>query len=371
MNLDYDFTPLRPTIPNLMHLGLEWSPLESLSLRMGIDQDVVGTGGANLNVANNLTCGLGLAYNGFRFDYAFHQYYAIADNDTHYFSLSYGMFNKPPAPPVKWVVHPADRTIVFDSDQVISGEVKDQAITQVSVSGRSVPLLDRNFTDKAALALGKNSVLIESFDKRDRPVVSQKIRLLRLPSFKDVGPENWARLPIGELAYLGVLTGYPDNTFQPDKTVSRAEFATLLVRSTATTMPQADQQAFRDVPIDHWAGGHIYAATLMSIVKGYPDNSFRPQGNITRAEGVAAIVRFAQLDVNQPIRENPFSDLPGRHWAAKEINAAKVAGYLQYIGNNPFEPNQPLTRGEVAEILSHTPPAQSKLIEILDFSKNY
>ena len=86
---------------------------------------------------------------------------------------------------------------------------------------------------------------------------------------------------------------------------------------------------------------------------------------------MAAIVRFAQLDVNQPIRENPFSDLPGRHWAAKEINAAKVAGYLQYIGNNPFEPNQPLTRGEVAEILSHTPPAQSKLIEILDFSKNY
>lgn len=371
VNLDYDLTPLRPNIPNLMHLGMEWSPLATMSLRLGIDQDVVGTGGATLNVANNLTCGLGLNYRGFRFDYAFHQYYAIPDNDTHYFSLSFGMFNKPPPPPVKWLISPPAVYIAYDNLQAVTGEVKDREIVEVVINNQKPKIIDNYFEYQAPLTVGKNTVMIEGYDKRERLVMSQKLKILRLPSFNDVGPENWARRPIGELAYLNILSGYPDNTFQPDKTVTRAEFAALLFKASATSQPQLEEQMFTDVPLDHWAANYIYAATLINAVKGYPDNTFNPQGSISRAEGVAAIARFARLDLSQPLRENPYSDIPGRHWAAKEINAAKNSGYLYYLDNFPFEPSRALTRGEVAEILSRTPQVRSKLVDVLDYNKGY
>jgi hypothetical protein len=55
LNFDGDFTPLRPTIPSLYHLGLEWSPVNILDLRLGIDQDIIGKGGGLLDVSNNFT----------------------------------------------------------------------------------------------------------------------------------------------------------------------------------------------------------------------------------------------------------------------------------------------------------------------------
>lgn len=371
LNLDYDFTPLRPNIPNLMHLGMEWSPLQTISLRLGIDQDVVGTGGPTLNVANNLTCGLGLNHRGFRFDYAFHQYYAIPDNDTHYFSLSFGMFDKPPPPPVKWLISPPAAYIAYDDRQTVTGEVKDREIVEVVINNQKLGIKDSYFEYQAPLTVGKNTVMLEGYDKRERLIVSHKLKILRLPSFSDVGPESWARRPIGELAYLNILTGYPDNSFQPDKSVTRAEFAAILFKASGTIQTEPDEQQFKDVELNHWAANDIYVATLLNVLKGYPDNSFKPQGTISRAEGVAAIARFARLDLNQPLRENPYSDIPGRHWAAKEISAAKSAGYLYYLDNFPFEPNQALTRGEVAEILSRTPQIRVKLVDVLDYEKGY
>lgn len=94
LNIDNDFNIGRLGLPNLYHLGLEWAPVEVLNLRLGFDQDALGSGDGAAGVANNLTAGVGFFFRAFRFDYAYHQYFGLTDNDTHYFSLSYGFAQK-------------------------------------------------------------------------------------------------------------------------------------------------------------------------------------------------------------------------------------------------------------------------------------
>ena len=61
----------------------------------------------------------------------------------------------------------------------------------------------------------------------------------------------------------------------------------------------------------------------------------------------------------------PFPDLPGRHWSAPEVNAAKRAGLLTYLEGKDFEPDRKMTRAEAAEILSRTPFAAAKIGQLM------
>jgi hypothetical protein len=362
LNLDYDTTPLRPGIPNLYHLGLEWSPNEYLDVRVGQDQDTVGTG-TGLDVATNLTAGVGVNYNGFRFDYAYHRYYDIPDNDTSYFSLSYGIWKAPPPPKIKLrVISPEDKTVTYEESVVVSGEVYDRSIKKIIIQGKEVSLNEKNqFKATVFLDMGKNTILVENL----------KVRVLRLMSFKDVKEGYWARLPVSQLATLKILTGYPDGTFKPLNTINRAEFSTILVRVKGLEVKEPEYIPFRDVRAGHWAAGYIVSAYDAGIVKGYPDGTFKPSRDISRVEGVVAVARFAELDLTQPVYEKPFPDVSARHWAIKEITAAKTEGLLQYLEGKNFIPNQPLSRGEMAEIVSRTEAIAREITDLMDFEKGY
>lgn len=90
-----------------------------------------------------------------------------------------------------------------------------------------------------------------------------------------------------------VLKGYPDGTFKPDAQITRAELAAIVTRY--------DQQAwagqavnFNDVAPDHWAAGNITRASQNGWVTGYPDGSFKPNQAITRAETVTMVNRMLE-----------------------------------------------------------------------------
>jgi hypothetical protein len=371
-NWDFEFTPLRP-LPSLSHMGLEWSPIEILDLRLGYDQDYVGKGGGLLEAANNLTAGVGITYQGFRFDYAYHQYYSVPENDTSYFSLSYGIFKKPPPPKEKLlVISPADKSIIYTDKILVTGEVLDRSIKRITINNQETALNDQyQFSLETPLQLKKNSLVVIGLDSLGSVQVTRKVRVIRLTSFTDVAPNYWAKDPVLQLATLKILTGYPDNTFRPNKGVNRAEFATLLTRVVDLPLLQVRTNPYKDVKKTHWAAKYILTASRAKIVKGYPDKTFKPQRGISRAEGVSAIVRLEGLDLRQPVYEVPFADIPGRHWAIKEINAAKNAGFLKFLEGGAFLPKQNLTRGELAEIISHAKPVSDKVSDLLDFEKGY
>ncbi|MFA4859078.1 MAG: S-layer homology domain-containing protein, partial [Candidatus Margulisiibacteriota bacterium] len=109
------------------------------------------------------------------------------------------------------------------------------------------------------------------------------------------------------------------------------------------------------------------AAVEAGLVKGYPDKTFRPKQNINRVEGIIVITRFDGLTEPENIEAAPFSDLPGRHWAAKSVSAAKAAGLLQYLSGKLLVPTLSMSRGEAAEIISKTKYAEGRIQELTVF----
>jgi len=374
-NFDGDFTPLRPNIPSLYHLGLEWSPVPILDLRTGIDQDIIGKGGGLLDVSNNFTAGVGIFVDGFRFDYAFHQYYGLVENDTHYFSLSYGIFREVPEAAIKERVHivsPADRTTVHNDQVKVQVQAVDQAVDRVLVNGIPITASQEGFSETlVTLNYGKNLIIVQGLDKEGRLLEEKQLRLLRLISFTDVERTYWARAPIEALATLGYIQGYPGGIFRPDRSVNRAEFAAVLSRIASPELkPERVQTGFADVSSRNWASAYIRYAARQRFMQGYPGQVFKPAKDINRAEGVVTLARFAKLP-QTPIIETPFPDVPGRYWAFPEIYTARSAGILKYLEGGRFSPLKILTRGEVAEMLSRTPPITDRVKYLLDFEQGF
>lgn len=118
--------------------------------------------------------------------------------------------------------------------------------------------------------------------------------------YPDVNIENWYNNAISTLTNLGVISGYPDGTFQPNGKITRAEFATIAVRFFVVTEEYTwDEDAFSDIA-GHWANEYINLAYLLDIVNGYPDGTFLPQNAITRAE--------AMTIVNNTLRRTPCKE---------------------------------------------------------------
>ena len=145
-------------------------------------------------------------------------------------------------------------------------------------------------------------------------------------TFTDVPADAWYAKAVNTLASLGMLGGYPDGTFQPERTITRAEFA--VVALAFTDGGSGASCSFTDVNRSDWFYPYAAQASEYGWIGGYPDGSFRPNNSITRAE-VSVIVnnmlersadaRF--IDRNQD-KLVSFTDLTSTHWAYNAIMEA-------------------------------------------------
>ncbi len=142
---------------------------------------------------------------------------------------------------------------------------------------------------------------------------------------------------VGKLVGIGVLTGYPDGTFKPAATVTRAQMAAILVRSLG--LDDAAKLAkgatpFADVPATHWASGYVNVAFNKGIVTGVSETKFNPDDTVTGAQAITMLVRATGH--------------------AGEVTGAWPAGYIEVatklglIANVDFAASAPATRGDIA-----------------------
>lgn len=116
-------------------------------------------------------------------------------------------------------------------------------------------------------------------------------------NYSDVEDTVWYNNAISTLSKMGILTGYEDGTFKPDAPVTRAEFATIAARFSDGELK--DFASFPDVPEDHWASKYIAKAEKLGWIKGYVDGTFRPENNITRAEAMTFVNRVLERGVDE------------------------------------------------------------------------
>ncbi|MDO5301376.1 MAG: choice-of-anchor I family protein [Tissierellia bacterium] len=144
-------------------------------------------------------------------------------------------------------------------------------------------------------------------------------------------------------AHEAIMTGFPDGSFRPNDDVSRAQFATLLTRmglGSGAGSVPADVQG-------HWAQEAIAAIFHKGLMSGYPGGGFNPDGALTRGQAATILARLIQGE------EAPanFTDTQG-HWANGYIGAAVAGGLLQGYPDGSFRPDEALTRAEALTILA-------------------
>ena len=142
--------------------------------------------------------------------------------------------------------------------------------------------------------------------------------------YSDVAPENWYNNAVSTLSSMGIVSGYPDGTFRPDAPITRAEFAKIAVGFFAY-QDVVYTGIFSDVADGQWWTEYIAAAVELGLVAGYPDGTFRPQANISRAESCAI--------VNRVLERKPHEAhlLPEEQMNLWPDNADKAAWYYADI----------------------------------------
>lgn len=183
-------------------------------------------------------------------------------------------------------------------------------------------------------------------------------------------PDNTVEIPDEDALGLNTddhfayIIGYPDGTVQPNGQITRAEATTIFFRLLTEESRSANltkTNGYTDVASDAWYNTAVSAMTKAGIVDGYPDGTFRPDAPITRAEMAKIISLFAKLDKS----ESRFSDIAG-HWAEAYIKLAAGNGWIAGYPDGTFGPQRNITRAETAtminRVLDRVPSEESHLL---------
>ncbi len=145
--------------------------------------------------------------------------------------------------------------------------------------------------------------------------------------------------------------GYPDGTFAPNKTITRAELATVFARVLKLDTTTMGNMQFSDMN-GHWAAAAVSKVADYGIIKGYPDGTFQPDKPMKRAEICAIINNYWHVTGFVPdASAAPISDIKG-HWAEQLITALYNHRFTDLYIDKSFKPDAPLQRADVAQIMN-------------------
>ena len=150
------------------------------------------------------------------------------------------------------------------------------------------------------------------------------------------------------------IIGYPDGTVRPNANITRAEVATIFFRLICDYYRidiWSQENPFPDVQLHHWFNNAISTLTNANFLYGYPDGYFRPDQSMTRAEFAALIVRIMGERGAMATASNSFTDVSG-HWGEAYISVAYELGWVRGYPDGTFRPNQFITRAEVAALVN-------------------
>ncbi|WP_375104231.1 S-layer homology domain-containing protein [Paenibacillus sp. RS8] len=177
----------------------------------------------------------------------------------------------------------------------------------------------------------------------------------KAPSPTDLN-NHWSTEFTDRLIGMGIMKGYEDHTFRPNEDVTRAQFASMIVRAlglqtTGSTVKFEDQSA-----IPAWAAGDVAAAVDAGILRGYDVNGkkfFEPSEKITRAEMSVMLANALKVNAHkQTDNEGNFVDLASiPQWAQSSVQAGVEAGILGGFEDHAFRPENNATRAEAATTL--------------------
>ncbi|MFB9278444.1 NEAT domain-containing protein [Cohnella cellulosilytica] len=169
-------------------------------------------------------------------------------------------------------------------------------------------------------------------------------------SFADI-ENHWAKAAIEQTVSLGIVKGIGDNTFNPNGKVTRAQLAVILT-SALKLNSEAEALSFADqAEIPGYAAAAIAQVQAAGLLVGYSDDTFRPNTPVNRAQLAVIIARIAHLELAEDAAPTfgDAQDIPA--WAKSSVAAAVEAGLISGRGNNAFAPAADTTRAEAVSLV--------------------
>lgn len=165
---------------------------------------------------------------------------------------------------------------------------------------------------------------------------------------------HWARADIARLSLKNVVNGFPDYTFRPNASVTRAEFATMLIQSmkkSGAAVPSVYRaNPYSDLARNHWAYQPIMQAYQMGIMQGYENGTVKPNKTLTRSE-MAQMVARAQGFYLYQHSNSSYRDVSSSNWASPAIEALTSRGLINGYSGNYFKPGAFASRAEMVVLL--------------------
>ncbi|MBO8172884.1 MAG: S-layer homology domain-containing protein [Bacillaceae bacterium] len=172
---------------------------------------------------------------------------------------------------------------------------------------------------------------------------------LRLPI--DI-QDHWSQADILKMVSLKVVDSYPDQTFRPDRSVTRAEFIKMLVEVLEIDpSTYSDRLSFKD-EIPEWARDYVRAGVQEGYIQGYSDGTFRANDLMTR-EQMAVILAKTFEASEGPDADRVFTDQSQiSDWALDAVHQLVISEIISGFENNTFRPKDPVTRAQAVTVLS-------------------
>jgi hypothetical protein len=199
-------------------------------------------------------------------------------------------------------------------------------------------------------ALERGTYFIKVLNLSNQSEKSYQMNVAReslVNGFLDIS-QHWARPAIVSLSKQKILTGDGDFQFYPNRAITRAEAVAMTAR--AFQWNQLGKIRFKDVKNTDWAYDEIAKAVRAGIINGYPDDTFRPDQPITRAEMSILLANALELK-RLFILFKPFDDVPVDYWATNAITQLKSKDIVNGFANGYFYPESVTTRAEFATAL--------------------
>lgn len=161
----------------------------------------------------------------------------------------------------------------------------------------------------------------------------------RQNKFTDVSNDAWYCSAVSTLSAMGIISGYPDATFRPNASITRAEFAAIATRFDVNG--DKTPASFNDIA-GHWAKDEIAVAANNGWVNGYEDGSFRPQNKITRAETMSLVNRVLNRkpETAEDLLENMtkwIDNADTNAWYYLAVQEATNSHYYEYKEKSQYE----------------------------------
>ncbi|MGO4495174.1 S-layer homology domain-containing protein [Paenibacillus sp. 2RAB27] len=178
---------------------------------------------------------------------------------------------------------------------------------------------------------------------------------------------HWGEKTIGMFVKLHVIDGYGDGTFHPDGNITRAEFAAIISRIFDINGGANQSVALNDID-SHWAKDAIEKLASAGVIAGYGDGTFKPDKTISREEMVIILSRIVDFsNVDMDASKGNFADIASASsYAANLIKDAAEAGIISGKGNALFDPQGNSTRAEALTIILNALNLNPQLKTLLD-----